>query len=231
MGKSVDRREIGGSLRFREHYKKRSVMDFQTLQLVTTIILFLALVVATWQTVLTRRSVASQKKNFELDASPWLTGSQLKPEVAKDDPMQMQLDAYLTIKNVGKTPAIAVSINSQYTILEEGKASQLYGGVSHENITIAPEDECHVQLCRLEFDDPRQRARINTIITYSTFFGGKGEVGLSFIQDDNTGWSNGPTTYKFTDSDDKEYGEPPRLPKLGQTFVIPKGSIQEESGS
>ena len=206
-------------------------MDIQTLQFIATAILALTFIVAIWQTILTRRAVVAQRRNFELEASPWLTGSSLKPEVVEEDPLQLQIDAYLMIKNIGKTPAIQVSVKSQWKIFKEGEKKALHGEEGHLNITIAPEDESHVQLCCLEFEDPRQKARINTVITYLTFFGGKGEVGLSFFQDDDGGWYNGPTTYKFTDSDGKEYGVPSRLPGLGETIVIPKEAIRREDDS
>lgn len=86
-------------------------MDIQTLQLITTVILALTLVVATYQTILTRRAVVRQKKHFELEASPWLTGSSLEPKPAQDKPSHVA--AWLKIDNVGKTPAAAVSIESQ----------------------------------------------------------------------------------------------------------------------
>jgi len=200
-------------------------MDFQTIQLVTTVILVLTLFVAAWQTFLTRQAVAGQKKNFELEASPWLKGMGLKPQPVEDDPSQ--LEAWLVIKNVGKTPAIAVAIKSHWKTLEEGKVAE-HGAGDHHGISIPPDDVCNVQLCRMQYGNFPHMAEIDTAITYSTIFGGKGEIGLSFIQRADTDWVNGPTTYKFIASDGKEYGEPPRLLKLGHTTIIPKGSIQEE---
>ena len=92
--------------------------------------------------------------------------------------------------------------------------------------TIAPEDEMHVNLCRLPYDDPKQRARINTIVRYSTFFGGKAEIGLTFIEREKGGWRNGPTTYKLTTADGTEYGERPQSVKLGHTIKILRGAFR-----
>jgi len=176
------------------------------IQVITTMILAFGLWLAFRQLAMTRENLKSQRRHFEIEMSPWLTGSDLKPQRVESNPMKMEMDEYLVLKNVGKTPAVDVKIYTNWEIIGQGSSN---GRKEYSDITIAPKDEQHILLCRLPYKAPADLAKgkINTVITYRTPMGGRGQIGLSFTEG-KEGWSNGPSTYKFTASDATEYGEP-----------------------
>jgi hypothetical protein len=67
---------------------------------------------ALWMSVKTLRA---HERRFEIEASPWLSGSSLKPQdIPEDeDSMRLEQDAYLVLKNVGRTPACALPLRRE----------------------------------------------------------------------------------------------------------------------
>src|SRR5262249_18900237 len=154
---------------------------------------------ALFVSVLTLRA---HQQRFEIEASPWLSGSSLEPqEVPVDEePMRLKLDAYLVLKNVGRTPACALSIETEWAI-ESPEGKLLHSGTEprRTGLTVAPADQHHQRLCRLPFSAFGQVGKIKTRICYTSAVGGKGEVRLSFIQRPapRGGGGNAPHRYWF----------------------------------
>lgn len=129
--------------------------------------------------------------------------------------MRLEQDAYFVLKNVGRTPACALSIDTEWAIESpDGKLLHSDKERRRAGLTIAPADEHHQRLCRLPFDAPGQVGKIRTIVRYTSAVGGSGEIRLSFVQRPapRGGWVNGPNRYWFQTSDGLQYGERDELP-------------------
>jgi hypothetical protein len=183
---------------------------------------FLAALAAAGTALFAWRGLWDQRRRFEVDASPWLRGSDLKPQdlpaeqTAAEPLLRLHQDAYLVLKNVGRTPACNLRIETEWGIFSLEGQRITSGTEVRDGITIAPQDEHHQWLCRLVFEDPAHRARIKTRVSYASATGGRGEVCLSFVQRAAGGWVNGPHRYWFSTSDGTEYGERLELPDLDQ---------------
>jgi hypothetical protein len=81
--------------------------------------------------------------------------------------MRLEQDAYFVLKNVGRTPACALSIDTEWAIESpDGKLLHSDKERRRAGLTIAPADKHHQRLCRLPFDAPGQVGKIKTIVRY-----------------------------------------------------------------
>jgi hypothetical protein len=200
-------------------FRPRDMWDYVTplAQSGSAVIAASALFVAGLALRTSLNTLRAQERRFEIEMSPWLSGSALKPQEVPDDvdPMRLRRDAYLVVRNVGRTPACAVSIETEWAIESaDGRLVQSDREPRREEMTIAPADEHHQRLCRLPFDAPGQVGKIKTMIRYRSAVGGTGEVRLSFVQRPapRDGWINGPNHYWFQTSSGLQLGERDKLP-------------------
>jgi hypothetical protein len=186
-------------------------------QLASAVIAVCALVISGRALLVSNETLRAHERRFEIEASPWLSGSSLKPQSVPEDedPMRLQCDAYLVLRNVGRTPAGGLSIQAEWAIFsKDGLLVRTRSEPVRADLALAPGDEHHQRLCRLPFDAPGQIGKIKTCIRYTSAVGGIGEVRLSFVQRPapRGAWVNGPSRYWFQTSGGVAFGERGDLP-------------------
>lgn len=131
----------------------------------------------------------------EIEFHPWLVGSNLTFHV----PLGEGPIIHLPITNEGKTPALNISFDAEFSI--EGKHEQ---SISHRNLFIAPNDTCHFRLVRLPEAARDKEARISVVISYSTHLNGSGAI-KQCLEYAKGGWSNKEMEYSFILSTGQKY--------------------------
>lgn len=170
--------------------------------LLQSVILTATLVTIFWYTVETHKLRTNYEKGAEIESYPWLTGSDLK--VNKNETIENFIwheTIYLPIKNVGKTPAfdirVQTNINAQGPDILEKK--------EYQDIIIAPGDTYHFKIGQLNYHNPTEDvAQIDVTLAYKSYLGGKGKLTQNFVYR-NKSWANGPSTYQFTLSNGRSY--------------------------
>lgn len=179
-------------------------LSLQTASLLSTAVLVATFVAVTWYSMETRILRLQQQSESELRNHPWLRGSDLTVNKDKNQGGLLgREELYLTVKNVGATPAHDLQLNVAWRIEGQEPAS---GQRNIRSITIAPEDTYHMKLCDIDFEIPGDRAVVDVELSYRSFMGGGGRLQVNFYSHEK-GWANGPTSYEFWLSDGKRFPE------------------------
>jgi len=117
----------------------------------------------------------------EIELHPWLNGSKL--ELDKQPGHDILI--WLPIKNEGKTPALKVVFDSDFTI-DGGSPVKM----SYKNVCLAPGDTMRCKIGRFKMDDQARTARISVVVSYSTYVGGSGRMKHEFQYGRGDWWND-----------------------------------------